>query len=116
MEHTLYTGFARVDVTPEEYRTLAGNGNDFQRKCNLILDRITGTCIAMRDEEGTVMLFCTVDFLNAVKPTVVDGARRAINEATGVPEDHISVSVTHTHAGPSIYNWDDEAPLAYFAH
>lgn len=116
MNSTLYTGFARVDVTPEVYRTLAGNGNDFQRKCNLILDRITGTCIAMRDEEGTIMLFCTVDFLNAVKPTVVEGARRAIHDATGVAEDHISVSVTHTHAGPSIYNWDDPDTLDYFAH
>ena len=116
MEHTLYTGFAREDVTPEVYRTLAGNGNDFQRKCNQILDRLTGTCIAMRDAEGTTMLFCTVDFLNAVKPTVVDGARRAIHAATGVPEDHISISVTHTHAGPSIYNWEDQDTLDYFAH
>ena len=116
MNHELYTGFSRVDVTPEVYRTLAGNGNDFQRKCNLILDRITGTCIAMRDEEGQTVIFCTVDFLNAVKPTVVEGARRAIHEATGVAEDHISVSVTHTHAGPSIYNWDDQDTLDYFAH
>lgn len=115
MEHMLYTGFARVDVTPEEYRTLAGNGNDMYRKCDLILDRITGTCIALRDGAGETVLLCTVDFLNAVKPTVVEGARRAIREATGVAEDHISVSVTHTHAGPSIYDWEDDATLAYFA-
>lgn len=112
----LNVGFSRVDVTPEEYRTLAGNGNDAYRMCNQILDRITGTCIALRDEAGETLLLCTVDFLNAVKPTVVDGARRAICEATGVAEDHISVSVTHTHAGPSIYDWDDEATLRYFAH
>lgn len=116
MNNTLYTGFSRVDVTPEEYRTLAGNGNDAYRKCNQILDRISGTCIALRDGEGETLLLCTVDFLNAVKPTVVEGARRAIREATGVPEDHISVSVTHTHAGPSIYDWEDDATLRYFAH
>lgn len=116
MNNVLYTGFSRVDVTPEEYRTLAGNGNDAYRKCNQILDRITGTCIAFRDGEGEIFLLCTVDFLNAVKPTVVEGARRAICEATGVAEDHISVSVTHTHAGPSIYDWKDEETLSYFAH
>ena len=116
MNNVLYTGFSRVDVTPEEYRTLAGNGNDAYRMCNQILDRILGTCIAIRDGDGETVLLCTVDFLNAVKPTVVDGARRAICEATGVAEDHISVSVTHTHAGPSIYDWDDEPTLRYFAH
>jgi hypothetical protein len=107
MENILYTGFSRVDITPEEYTTLAGYGNDAYRKCNQILDRVFGTCIALRDGQGETVILCTVDLLNAVKHTVVEGARRAIHQATGVAEDHISVSVTHTHAGPSMYSWEE---------
>lgn len=108
MEYTLKVGFARRDITPEEYTTLAGFGNDNYRLCNNIMDRVYGTCVALQDQGGNTVFLCTVDLLNAVKPTVVDGARQAIREATGVPEDHIMVSVTHTHAGPSMYNWEDE--------
>lgn len=103
----LLVGFSRVDITPEEYTTLAGYGNDAYRMCNQIVDRLYGTCIAFRDETGKTLILCTADLLNAVKETVVDGAKKAICEATGVPGALISVSVTHTHAGPSMYSWED---------
>jgi hypothetical protein len=114
--YKLQVGFAREDITPEEYITLAGYGNDSYRMCNNILDRVMGTCVALRDERGEIVLLCTTDLLNAVKPTVVDGARRAIREATGVPEDHISVSVTHTHAGPSMYAFEGDMYQRFQAH
>ena len=107
----LQVGFSRVDITPEEYTTLAGYGNDAYRMCNQIVDRLYGTCIAFRDSQGKTLILCTADLLNAIKYTVVDYAKRSISEATGVPEDLISVSVTHTHAGPSMY--DDEDPRTY---
>lgn len=103
----LQVGFSRVDITPQEYTTLAGYGNDDYRLCNQIVDRLYGTCIAFRDTAGKTLILCTVDLLNAVKDTVVDGAKNAISQATGVPEDLISVSATHTHAGPSMYSWED---------
>jgi len=116
MANYIKAGFARADISPEEYTTLAGFGNDEYRLCNNIIDRVYGTCVAIRDEEGNTLLLCTVDLLNAIKPTVVDGARQAINEATGVPEDHIMVSVTHTHAGPSMYSWEDERTCRFLKH
>lgn len=112
----LQAGFGRADITPEEYTTLAGYGNDAYRMCNQIVDRLYGTCIAFRDEAGKILILCTADLLNAVKDTVVDGAKKAISEATGVPEELISVSATHTHAGPSMYNWDDPPTNRYLTH
>ena len=116
MNNILYTGFSRVDITPEEYTTLAGYGNDDYRMCNQIVDRLYGTCVAFRDEQGKTLILCTVDLLNAVKDTVVDGARRAICEATGVPGELISVSVTHTHAAPSMYSWEDPRTNRFLTH
>ena len=81
----LQVGFSRVDITPEEYTTLAGYGNDAYRTCNQIVDRLTGTCIAFRDAWGKTLILCPADLLNAVKPTVVDFAKHAMSTATGVP-------------------------------
>lgn len=106
-------GFGRMDITPEEYTTLAGFGNDMRRRCTIFLDRLQGTCIAFEDAKGERMIFCTVDLLNAVYGTVVEGPRKAISAATGIPEDHIMVSVTHTHSAPSMYSWEDEETNRY---
>lgn len=116
MSQLLQVGFARVDITPEEYTTLAGYGDDDHRMCDHIIDRLYGTCVAFRDESGEMLLLCTVDLLNAVADTVVAGARNAIHAATGVSEERISVSATHTHAGPSMYCWDDPRTNRYLTH
>ena len=112
----LQVGFSRVDITPEEYTTLAGYGNDAYRMCNQIVDRLYGTCIAFRDAQGKTLILCTADLLNAIKYTVVDYAKRSISEATGVPQELISVSVTHTHAGPSMYYEEDPLTHRYLVY
>lgn len=116
MSDYIQAGFSRVDITPEEYTTLAGYGNDSYRMCNNIIDRLFGTCVAFRDRQGKILILCTADLLNAVKPTVVDGAKQAIHAATSVPEELISISVTHTHAGPSMYTWEDPLTHRYLTH
>lgn len=104
MEKQFMAGFAREDITPEEYMTLAGFGNDAYRMCNNVLDHVFGTVVVLQDKQENRVALCTVDLLNAKEDTVVKMARDAIFEATGIPTDHIMVSVTHTHAGPSFYS------------
>lgn len=116
MSVQIKAGFGRADITPQEYTTLAGNGNDPYRMCNNILDRIQGTCVAIQDEAGETVLLCTADLLNAKEETVVATARKAITEAVGVPEDRIMVGVTHTHAGPSFYTREDERTDRFLDH
>lgn len=99
-------GFARVDITPEEYTTLSGLGNDSQRMANHILDRLTGTCVAIRDNKGETVLIVTVDMLLVTKWSS-DELRAAMHAATGVPAEHILVSATHTHSAPSLTDQGD---------
>lgn len=108
MAKQFMVGFAREDITPEEFNTLAGFGNDLYRMCNNVLDHVFGTVIVLQDAEGNRVAMCSVDLLNAKEDTVVKMARDSIFEATGIPTDHIMVNVTHTHAAPSFYNPDDE--------
>ena len=55
MEQKLLVGYARVDITPEQYTNLGGNGLDAKRMCEKVLDRIYGTCIAITD--GAAKMF-----------------------------------------------------------
>lgn len=97
----LNVGFARVDITPEQYGPLGGLGDDAHRICTAISDRISGTCIAITDEAGQTVLFCPCDIIHA-RQTVATPTREAISAATGIPFDHIMICASHNHSGPSI--------------
>lgn len=103
MEHTIKVGFGRQDITPEEYMEMGGHANDSQRICTVILDRLCGTCIAIRDESGNTILLCTLDVLHSYQATVTKSVREAITAATGIPAEQIMVSAIHSHSGPSGY-------------
>lgn len=64
----LSIGYARVDLTPEESVALCGYGDDAQRISEGVLDPITGTCLAMTDEQADTILLYTLDLLAAYAP------------------------------------------------
>lgn len=97
----LNVGFARVDITPEQYGPMGGHGDDAHRICTYINDRPTGTCIAFTDDRDNTLLFCPCDIIHA-GAAVATPTRQAISDATGVPFDHIMICASHNHAGPSI--------------
>ena len=57
----LYVGFSRQDMTPNKSVPLAGYGNDEARLSERVLHEVTVTCIAFRDEDGTLALVFTQD-------------------------------------------------------
>ena len=101
MNETISVGYARVDITPEQYTNLGGNGLDAKRMCDKVLERIYGTCIAMTDAHDETILYCPVDTVHTRNP-VGDEIREAISEATGVPVSHIMTAASHNHSGPSV--------------
>ena len=94
-------GFCRKDLTPEGSIALGGYGDDPKRMSEGVLDHIFGTCIAITDPEDNTALLFSADLLHA-NETMTARLRASASKATGVPEDHIMVSSTHTHAGPGI--------------
>lgn len=111
----LKVGFARVDITPEQYGPLGGLGDDAHRICTAISDRITGSCIAITDEAGQTVLFCPCDIIHA-RASVADPTREAISAATGIPVDHIMICASHNHSGPSISAPDLEPVQEYYRY
>ena len=101
MREKILVGYSRVDITPEQYTNLGGNGLDAKRMCNKVLSRIYGTCVAMTDDRGETVLYCPVDTLHTRNPVGLE-LREAISQATGVPVSHIMTAASHSHSGPSV--------------
>lgn len=115
MEKKLQVGFARVDITPEQYTNLGGLGDDAHRMCQVVRDHIFGSCVAITDANGETMLFCPSDIIHA-RSCLSTPAREAISEATGIPFDHIMINASHNHSGPSTSSPHLETVQIWFQH
>ena len=105
----LSVGFAKEDVTPEFSVGLGGYSDSETRKSTGVLDRIYVTCIAISQDDTTVLLF-TLDNC-AAGDTVINTTQRMASGATGVPKENIIVSATHTHSAPALNSNADDAIL-----
>ena len=92
MEKLFKIGFAREDITPDEYMTLAGFGNDSHRLCNNVMDRLAGTSIVMEDQNEQRLIFICLDLLHSFEPTVTRQIRDTLSEAFHIAKDRIMVS------------------------
>ena len=88
-------GFGRADITPNTPMPMGGYGQTDKRLHANVLDKIYATAIAITDETGeTVILFHT-DLISSVQH---EDVRTQVEQATGVPKDHIVLGSTHTHS------------------
>lgn len=111
----LKIGFARVDITPEEFGPMGGHGNDHRRICKEVCDPVYGSCIAITDEMDETVLFLPCDLIHAHAAGATP-ARQAISETTGVPFDRIMICASHTHSGPSMSRPELEAVQTYYRY
>ncbi len=97
-------GFGRRDISPTEDMMglpLSGFGNDTARACTEVVDPLYATVIAVTDPQGETVLLATFD-LQAPRSTIRTLLLENISAATGVPEENIYLSATHTHSAPSV--------------
>lgn len=94
-------GFARVDITPTESVPISGLGRTWNRMSTSVHDTLYTTCIALTDAEGETILMFTIDTQHTYS-YVFDDCRALISAKTGIPQDHIFQTATHTHSGPDI--------------
>lgn len=95
----LRVGFGRTDITPELGVRLGGYGIE-HRPAEAILDRLHSTALVMEQAEIKVVVL-NLDWVEICEK-VTAMLRRKINQATGIPEEHINISVSHTHSSPNI--------------
>lgn len=105
-------GFSRIDITPQTSVPMAGFGRTSQRMSKTIRDNLYASAIAMRDEDGYMVIFLQMDLQRASDITV-DVIRPIIAEKTGIPMDHIMLHGTHTHSGPDLNNTSEPSIVEY---
>lgn len=96
-------GYSRIDITPTEPVPLAGYGNTSCRISQNVLSPLCSACMVITDEAGNTAMLIHNDLICS-PDWFADPIRQAIEEATGVPFDHIVIHATHTHSGPDVGN------------
>lgn len=94
----LLAGFSKVDITPDYPTGMGGYGNPEVREHQMVVDNIYTTCIALTDGDETILVY-TVDLLGCNQP-YSDRIRKAVATVTGIPEEKMFFSATHTHSAP----------------
>lgn len=94
--HPFRAGAAASNVTPWLGVSIAGYMND--RRAAHIHDELHARCLVL-DDGATKIAFAVVDSCMLPRD-LVESAKNQIQEATGIPADHVLVSATHTHTGP----------------
>lgn len=100
----LQVGFARENVMPVG-KFVEIDGTADGRIATEILTNLTVTCIAVKGGNEETVLLYTVDRINPYS-NWVSPARTAISQSTGIGEDHIMISATHTHSAPKLSGWE----------
>lgn len=93
----LSLGTAAVKITPPSGTPIAGPS--VARDSEGVLDDVYAKAAVLDDGETKIAL--VVCDLSGVPLGIVVEARRIIAQETGIPADHVMISATHTHTGPS---------------
>ena len=99
MKRGFQAGVAKVDITPPLGGPMAGYSARTQGS-NDVDDPLYCKALVMRTGDTEVAIL-TNDLIS-VPGEVVKQVRGLIRERTGIPTDHILISASHTHFGPTI--------------
>jgi len=98
----LHVGVARADITPPAGITPVIWGAQLNARAEGVDMPLYATALALRDAEtGITAIIVDLDLLLLPFP-IADSFRRAVSDLSGVPFDHVRVSATHGHSGPSL--------------
>ena len=92
-------GAYAIDITPQKLPVIV-NGGFTERTANQVADPLHARCLVLDD--GTVRLAIVVVDSCVLPQSVVDQAKRLASQATGIPEERMLVSATHTHSAPAV--------------
>ena len=95
----LRAGAAAVDISPQTLPAFQ-NGGFLQAKSNRVVDPLHARALVIGDGSETIAIVI-VD--SCMLPTwLCDKIKHLVSQKTGIPNDRILISATHTHMAPSV--------------
>jgi hypothetical protein len=95
----LRAGAFAADITPVKF-PVSVNGGMQDRKATAAHDRLHARCLVL-DDGSTRLAFAVCDSC-MIPREIIDETRALASRATGIREDHILISATHTHTAPTL--------------
>lgn len=94
-------GFGKADITPDPSLKIGilGNNDHNSRLSEGVLEPLWVSCTAFTDTDNTTVLLFNAD-LHSIALKLLEQIRTEVVAKTGVPENHIQFTVTHSHTGP----------------
>lgn len=106
-------GFSRLKMNPERSTALTGFGNEKFRYFNNVQDGgMTCSAVAISDAYGNHFIWLTSDLMSADGDTT-SLIKMLINKKTGIPEDNIILTVSHSHSAPTFTRGELEGSSEY---
>ena len=96
-------GFGLADITPVESVPLASYGDSTNRMSDGIMDYLQARALAVTDEKGQTLLFIVGD-ISWCPENLGSTIKSVLSDEFGIPQTHIILSGTHTHAGVDTSN------------
>ncbi len=92
-------GAFAIDVTPRKLPVIV-NGGMTERTADKVVDPLHARCLVL-DDGRTQVAVAVVD--NCLIPrALLDAAKAAASERTGIPVERMCISATHCHSAPSV--------------
>ncbi len=92
-------GAYAIDVTPATLPVIV-NGGFTERTANQVTDPLHARCLVL--DNGTTRLAIAVVDSCVIPQSVIHETKRLARQATGIPDQQILISATHTHSAPSL--------------
>lgn len=93
-------GFGVEDITPKSSVPMASYGDDRERLSTGLYSFLEARAVAVQDAEGGMLIFATGD-VSWCPQSLGNRVRQQVSQELGIPETHIILSGTHTHASVS---------------
>ena len=98
----LQAGAAVVNVTPTELPVIQ-NGGFLEAKAHRIIDPLHARALVLQSGRDRIALLVTDSCM--LPRDVCDEAKKIASRESGIPENRILISATHTHSAPSAMNY-----------
>ncbi len=98
----LYAGSAVIDITPKDSQFLFGYPH-VERYSTGIKNPLLSSALYLNNGNNNIM-FIANDII-FVDKNLCKRARKKISDATGIPDEFIMITATHTHSGPITVNY-----------
>ena len=99
---------AKVNITPPVGTWLTGFSSRTKPSDN-VADELHAKTIVLNDGETTIAIVST-DLL-WISLDITNRIRKLVEEQTGIPENNVLISASHTHFGPKIFERDIMGPV-----